>query len=170
MEIKFTPWRMAYIKSSDSDDVAGDACVLCELHQADPADDPDNLVLYRGHTCYVLMNRYPYNTGHLMVVPYEHTADLPGMDAASAHELFTLTRQATTLLGQAYQPHGFNIGMNLGRTAGAGIDAHIHMHIVPRWSGDTNYMPIIGGTKLVPEALEQTYQRLQPLFTTLPAQ
>ncbi len=156
---------MAYIKSSDGDDVAGDACVLCRLHQADPAHDPDNLVLYRGHTCYVLMNRYPYNTGHLMVVPYEHTADLPGLDEACAHELFTLTRQTTTLLGQAYQPHGFNIGMNLGRTAGAGIDAHIHMHIVPRWSGDTNYMPIIGGTKLVPEALEQTYQRLQPLFT-----
>lgn len=162
MEVKFTPWRMAYIKSSDSGPNEG--CVLCRLHQASPEHDPDNLVLYRGQACYIVMNLYPYNTGHLMVVPYEHTADLPGLAAASAAELFTLTRQAIALLSQEYQPHGFNIGMNLGRTAGAGIDEHLHMHIVPRWNGDTNYMPIVGGTKLVPEALEQTYGRLQPLF------
>jgi ATP adenylyltransferase len=163
MEIKFTPWRMAYIKSADAP--ASSGCVLCELGRSN--DDAAAHILYRGTTCYVLMNLYPYNTGHLMVTPYAHTADLPGLDAATAAELFELTRQSVALLGQALAPHGFNIGMNLGRTAGAGIDEHLHMHIVPRWNGDANFMPIVGGTKLIPEALEQTYAKLRPLFDTL---
>ncbi|MCG8347844.1 MAG: HIT domain-containing protein [Chloroflexales bacterium] len=162
MEVKFTPWRMNYIKGSVETKIEG--CVLCTLHQAKPAQDKENLVLYRGKECYVVMNLYPYNTGHLMVVPYEHVADLPGMNGATAQELFELTRRCVALLGAEYQPQGFNLGMNLGRTAGAGIDEHLHMHIVPRWSGDTNYMPIIGGAKLIPEALEQTYARLRPRF------
>src|SRR5439155_14279391 len=118
----------------------------------------NNLVLFRGATCYVIMNLYPYNTGHLMVVPYIHTAELPGLDPTIALELFDLTRQSVGLLEEAFKPHGFNIGMNLGRTAGAGIDEHLHMHIVPRWEGDSNFMPIVGGTKLIPEALDQTYE------------
>ena len=99
-----------------------------------------------------------------MIAPYTHMADLPGLDAATAGELFDLTRRSVALLGQALAPHGFNIGMNLGRTAGAGIDEHMHMHIVPRWNGDANFMPIVGGTKLIPEALDQTYAKLRPLF------
>lgn len=162
MEVKFTPWRMAYIKSGDTPDSEG--CVLCALHQADPATDMERLVLYRGKQCYVVMNLYPYNTAHLMVVPYTHTSDLPGLDPAIARELFALTQRCVAILNEEYKPHGCNLGMNLGRTAGAGIDEHIHMHIVPRWNGDTNFMPIIGGTKLIPEALEQTYARLRPLF------
>jgi ATP adenylyltransferase len=110
------------------------------------------------------MNLYPYNTGHLMVVPYTHTADLAMLDAAIAGELFELTRRSVAILSEALAPHGFNIGMNLGRTAGAGIDEHLHMHIVPRWDGDANFMPIVAGTKLIPEALDQTYAKLRPRF------
>ena len=160
MEIKFTPWRMAYISNADAP--ADSECVLCARGRASP--DSSNLVLHHGATCYVLMNLYPYNTGHLMIVPYIHTADLAGLDTESAEELFALTRRSVAILMQAIQPHGFNIGMNLGRTAGAGIDEHLHMHIVPRWDGDANFMPIVGGTKLIPEALDQTYAKLRPRF------
>jgi ATP adenylyltransferase len=163
MEIKFTPWRMAYIKNSDTP--ADTECVLCATGREAPT--PENLVLYHGTLCYALMNLYPYNTGHLMIVPYGHTADLPNLAAAAAAELFDLTRRSVAILEQEMRPHGFNIGMNLGRTAGAGIDEHLHMHIVPRWEGDANFMPIVGGTKLIPEALDQTYQKLRPLFDQL---
>ncbi len=163
MEIKFTPWRMAYIKNADTP--ASDECVLCVAGQRTPA--AENLVLYRGSTCYVLMNLYPYNTGHVMIVPYAHTADLVGLASEVAAELFDLTRRSVKVLGEAMGPHGFNLGMNLGRTAGAGIDEHLHMHIVPRWNGDSNFMPIVGGTKLIPEALDQTYMRLKPGFDSL---
>lgn len=162
MEIKFTPWRMAYIKSAEAP--ASD-CVLCAKGRE--TDDANQLVLFRGAACYVIMNLYPYNTGHLMVTPYAHIADLPGLDAGIAGELFDLTRRSVGVLTQALAPQGFNIGMNLGRTAGAGIDEHLHMHIVPRWNGDTNFMPIVGGTKLIPQALEQTYALLKPLFDGL---
>ncbi len=164
MEIKFTPWRMAYIKRADAPDRSG--CVLCDKGRQ--GDDAANLVLYRGATCFVLLNLYPYNTGHLMVTPYAHTADLPGLDPATANEFFDLTRRSVAVLNQVLAPQGFNIGMNLGRTAGAGIDEHLHIHIVPRWNGDTNFMPIVAGTKLIPEALDQTYARLRPLFDALP--
>jgi len=165
MEIKFTPWRMAYIKGSN--DTADNSCVLCDKGRS--THEAEDLVLYRGRACYVIMNLYPYNTGHLMVVPYVHSADLPQLDPATAAELFDLTRHSVALLHRALGPHGFNLGMNLGRTAGAGIDEHLHMHIVPRWNGDTNFMPIIGGTKLIPEALEQTYAKLRPLFDQPPS-
>src|SRR5215216_3621650 len=160
MEIKFTPWRMAYISGSDKH--ASDECVLCARGRETPT--ADNLVLYRGTSCYALMNLYPYNTGHLMIVPYHHTADLASLDTAVAGELFDLTRRSVAIMAEALAPQGFNIGMNLGRTAGAGIDDHLHMHIVPRWDGDANFMPIVGGTKLIPEALDQTYAKLRPLF------
>ena len=165
MDIKFTPWRMAYIKSAATP--ADPACVLCANGQTEP--NSSSLVLYRGTGCYVLMNLYPYNTGHLMVVPYLHTADLPGLAPASAHELFALTQRCVAILAEALAPHGFNIGMNLGRTAGAGIDEHLHMHIVPRWNGDSNFMPIVGGTKLIPEALDQPYAKLRLFFDQLNA-
>lgn len=164
MEVKFTPWRMHYIKREDRPSDGG--CVFCAM-VAEPAErDADNLVLYRGERCFVVMNLYPYNTAHLMVVPFVHTADLPGLDAPTALELFDLTRRCVTVLGDEYHPHGFNLGMNLGSIAGAGIAEHLHMHIVPRWSGDTNFMPIVGGMKLIPEELEATYCRLRPHFTT----
>jgi ATP adenylyltransferase len=164
MEIKFTPWRMAYITSADS---SPQGCVLCDKGRS--TNFAADFVLYRGTSCYIIMNLYPYNTGHLMVTPYAHTADLPGLEKDTAAELFALTRKAVGLLHQGLSPHGFNVGMNLGRTAGAGIDEHLHMHIVPRWNGDANFMPVVGGTKLVPEALEQTYSKLRPLFESLDA-
>jgi ATP adenylyltransferase len=160
MEIKFTPWRMAYIASADTP--ADTECILCARGRASP--DFSNLVLHHGATCYVLMNLYPYNTGHLMIVPYIHSADLAQLAPAIADELFGLTRRSVAILSAALAPHGFNIGMNLGRTAGAGIDEHLHMHIVPRWDGDANFMPIVGGTKLIPESLDQTYAKLRPRF------
>jgi ATP adenylyltransferase len=163
MEIKFTPWRMAYIQSGESP--ASTECILCVRGREAP--DTANLVLHRGVTCYIIMNLYPYNTGHLMIVPYLHSADLSSLELATADELFGLTRHSVTVLTEALAPHGFNIGMNLGRTAGAGIDEHLHMHIVPRWNGDANFMPIVGGTKLIPEALDQTYAKLRPLFDRL---
>lgn len=167
MEIKFTPWRMHYLKRGDQAGTSG--CVLCGLHEAEPATDAENLVLHRAQHCFVVMNLYPYNTAHLMVVPYLHTADLSGLDPAIAAELFTLTRQTVAILDREYQPHGHNLGMNLGRVAGAGIEAHLHMHIVPRWGGDTNFLPIIAGTKLIPEELAQTYARLRPHFANAAA-
>lgn len=167
METKFTPWRMNYIKRGDGPSEGG--CVFCAMAAAPPEHDREQLVLLRGTHCFVVMNLYPYNTAHLMVLPFAHTADLAGLDAATADELFALTRQVVALLGAEYQPHGFNLGMNLGRIAGAGIAEHLHMHIVPRWSGDTNFMPIVGGTKLIPEELDATYDRLRPHFLGLAA-
>jgi ATP adenylyltransferase len=160
MEIKFTPWRMHYIKSGDETKRL-EGCVLCAIPAALPADDAANLLLYRGQTCYVVLNLYPYNTAHLMVVPYEHTADFAGLAAETTSELLRLSQRAVSVLQVEYQPQGFNMGMNLGRTAGAGIEEHLHMHIVPRWVGDSNFMPIVGGTKLIPEELSQTYARLR---------
>lgn len=162
METKFTPWRHAYITRGES--AAESGCVFCAIGAAAPDHDAENLLLFRGERCFVVLNRFPYNTAHLMVVPFAHTADLPGLDEATANELFALTRRSVALLTTAYQPHGFNMGMNLGRTAGAGIAEHLHMHVVPRWQGDTNFMPVVGGTKLIPEDLATTYERLRPLF------
>lgn len=162
METKFTPWRMQYIKREPSGTSATDnGCVFCAITAASPEHDPANLILHRGTNCFVVMNLFPYNTAHLMVLPYTHTADLPGLDAATATELFALTQRCVAILNAEYQPHGHNLGMNLGHLAGAGIAEHLHMHIVPRWGGDTNFMPIVGGTKLIPEELDVTYQRLR---------
>ncbi len=163
MEIKYTPWRMRYIKRGETDE----GCVFCVMAAANSASDAERFVLYRGQHCFVVMNIYPYNTAHLMVVPYLHVADLTMLDSSVAGELFTLTQQCVAIIQGEYAPHGFNLGMNLGRVAGAGIADHLHMHIVPRWNGDTNFMPIIGDTKLIPEALEETYTRLRPHFAAL---
>lgn len=164
MEVVFTPWRMHYIKGHGE---KRPGCVLCNLYQDPPASDASNYVVYRGAYCYVVLNIYPYNTAHLMVVPNQHTADLCALDAATAQELFDLTRASVAIVTAEYQPHGCNLGMNLGQAAGAGIAEHLHMHIVPRWGGDTNFLPIIGGTKLVPETLDETYARLKPHFARL---
>ncbi len=160
MEIKWTPWRATYIKGDATEQEPG--CPLCSAHQA--GDDARKLVLYRGRASFVLMNLFPYNPGHLMVVPYEHTADFQGLAAETAAEVMHLAQRCAEVLGEAMRPHGFNLGMNLGRVGGAGIDEHLHLHIVPRWNGDTNFMPLIGGVKLVPEAIDDTYAALKPLF------
>ena len=160
MEIKWTPWRRQYIKESSSEPEEG--CVLCNVYQAN--NDQEKLVLHRGAHSFVIMNLYPYNPGHLMVVPYQHTADFGALDTTTAGEIMTLGQRCVMVLQREMQPHGFNLGMNLGRTAGAGVDQHLHLHVVPRWNGDTNFMPLIGGVKLIPEAIDDTYEALKPRF------
>jgi ATP adenylyltransferase len=154
VEIKFTPWRMAYIRGPHDQE-----CVLCRVPAA--ADDAQNLLLLRGERCFVLLNLYPYNNGHVLVAPYAHVADLELLDPETMAELMALTQRCIRALRRVYTPHGFNLGMNLGRVAGAGIADHLHMHIVPRWQGDMNFMPLIGGTKMIPEMLEETYARVR---------
>ena len=160
MEIKWTPWRSEYIKRDA--EAGSSACPLCNAHAS--RDDRRLLVLARGASTFVMMNLYPYNPGHLMVVPYEHTSEFDTLPSAVATELIGLAQRCTTVLSDAMKPHGFNLGMNLGRGAGAGIDEHLHLHVVPRWNGDTNFMPLIGGVKLVPEAIDDTYAALRPIF------
>jgi ATP adenylyltransferase len=160
----WTPWRGAYIEGAD--DQATD-CFLCR-DAADTRRDRENLVLLRASAVFVLLNRYPYNSGHLMVAPYAHTGDLQALDARTAAEMMRVTQRAVGALQRVYVPDGFNTGMNLGKSAGAGVPDHLHMHVVPRWSGDTNFMPVIGETKVLPESLDQTYERLVGQFAPTP--
>jgi ATP adenylyltransferase len=125
------------------------------------------LIVYRGATCYVILNLYPYNNGHLMVVPNRHIASLAAATPDELHELIELTRRAELALGEAYSPHGLNMGINLGKPAGAGVLDHVHMHVVPRWNGDTNFMTIVGETRVLPEELPQTAEKLRPIFDRL---
>jgi ATP adenylyltransferase len=161
VERLWTPWRRAYVEGA-TDGAAQQACFLCAAAEAQ--DDRANLVLFRGHQAYVLLNLYPYNSGHLMVAPFAHTGDLASLDATVAEEVMRVTQRSVGVLERVYRPDGFNIGMNLGRSAGAGLPDHLHIHVVPRWNGDTNYMPVVGDTKVLPERLDQTYDRLAPGF------
>jgi len=157
MEKLWAPWRIEYILSKKEKD-----CIFCSK----PAeqDDKKNLILLRGEFSFVIMNYYPYNNGHLMVVPYRHVAELPDLSKHENSEIMKFLTVCTKALQQSMFPHGFNIGMNMGEVAGAGIKDHLHFHIVPRWNGDTNFMPITGHTKVVSEALEETWKKLKPLF------
>jgi ATP adenylyltransferase len=157
MERLWTPWRMTYIGASQP---AG--CFLCAKTAEDR--DQENLIVYRSALGFVLLNLYPYNTGHLMVAPFLHTADLAGLPADVGADLLALTQRSVAALTEEYRPDGFNIGMNLGRLAGAGVPDHLHVHVVPRWGGDTNFMPVTADTKVLPESLDQTYRRLRPYF------
>ena len=130
-------------------------------HRGRGAGDAANHVLYRGRLGVVLLNRYPYNSGHVMVAPYTHVADLTQLPAEVGHELFDLTQLVLAALQAEYRPDGYNVGLNLGTSAGAGLPGHLHLHAVPRWSGDTNFMPVLGNTKVLPEALDQTWARLK---------
>ena len=159
----WTPWRMAFIESAGAREHESD-CFLCEKAAADPANDRENLVVYRADLAYVLLNLYPYNSGHLMIAPYVHEGDLTRLDGNVAASLMALSQKSVAALESAYHPQGFNLGMNLGRAAGAGVPDHLHVHVVPRWIGDANFMPVVGETKVLPESLEQTYDRIRPFF------
>jgi ATP adenylyltransferase len=163
MDRLWTPWRMAYVGSGGSKDDEG--CFLCHHASAPTADDDKNLVLHRAEHAFVVLNRYPYNSGHLMVAPLAHVGELQALDATIGHALWDLARHAVGVLQQEYRPDGYNLGMNLGRVAGAGLPGHLHIHVVPRWNGDTNFMPVTADTKVMPEALDQTYRRLKPRFS-----
>lgn len=163
MEHMWAPWRIEYIKQAVQEKQEG--CVLCD-HPA-RQDDAKNLILYHGRYNYVIMNRYPYNSGHLMVAPVRHCGALEGLDDAERDEHFKIVSQCVAILREAFHCHGLNVGLNLGRVAGAGIAEHIHTHIVPRWEGDTNFMPVLADTKVVNEAIEETYKMLKPHFDNL---
>ncbi|MBS1706720.1 MAG: HIT domain-containing protein [Armatimonadetes bacterium] len=150
----WAPWRLQYIESS----VKANGCIFVEL----PAQDSDreNLILYRGKTAFIMLNRFPYTNGHLMVAPYRHTADLRELNEEELLEINQLVVKAVTWITEAYHPQGFNIGVNLGSAGGAGIPDHVHWHIVPRWSGDTNFMTSVGNVRVMPQSLEDSYDRL----------
>ena len=159
MERLWAPWRMAYINGG----LEKVECFLCAA-ASHPSDDEANLVIWRGEKVFCIMNRFPYNNGHLMVAPSRHTADLETLSAAESAELFRLVQKSLAVLRRALKPHGFNVGANLGRVAGAGVAGHAHVHIVPRWLGDVNYMPLLSETKVISEHLAETYDRLRRGF------
>jgi ATP adenylyltransferase len=156
----WAPWRFGYLAGDDP--VVG--CPFCVIPARDPADDRRSLILHRGEHAFVIFNAYPYNPGHLMVVPYDHEADLEELDAEVAHELFELGRTTVRVLKQRVNCQGVNLGMNLGSAGGAGITEHLHLHAVPRWAGDTNFISVVGAARVLPRALEEMYDELAPGF------
>ncbi|MCJ7738314.1 MAG: HIT domain-containing protein [Anaerolineae bacterium] len=158
MDHLWTPWRMPYLSGEHE---KPDGCVFC-LENVD--NDSENHIFYRGKRCFIILNRFPYNTGHLMVIPYAHVPTLEVLDAETLAEVMSLAQLSLRVLRETYGPQGFNLGVNIGEAAGAGVAEHIHLHIVPRWNGDTNYMTIVGKTRVIPEWLDQMYERLAPLF------
>jgi ATP adenylyltransferase len=156
----WAPWRLAYVKDAAKDEA--EECIFCAAPAA--ADDEANLIVHRGARCFVILNKFPYTNGHLMVAPYAHLATLPEVDAEAIAELMALAQQAMVALEERYSPHGYNVGFNQGRVAGAGFEHHIHMHVVPRWGGDTNYMPVLADTRVMPQTLEQSYEALLGAF------
>ncbi len=162
MERLWAPWRMAYINGSDVAEGGAPpsppGCIFCV--KPGEARDAENWIVHRGPTCFVILNAYPYNNGHLMVVPYRHLSRLCDLGPEENAEMLGLAALMTTVLGDVSGPDGYNIGMNLGRVAGAGIADHLHLHIVPRWNGDTNFMPVLAGVRVMPEHLSRTRERV----------
>ena len=154
MKQMWAPWRMDYIKN-----VQQQGCFMCAAFADD--HDEDNLIVQRGEHCAIIMNRYPYNNGHLMVSPYRHIANMEELSSEEQLEMMTLATRCVTLLKKIMCPHGFNIGINIGEVAGAGLKDHIHLHVVPRWSGDTNFMPVFGQTKVIPQDITDVWHLLQ---------
>ena len=158
----WAPWRMAYVAKEHEGDYDGPSCVFCRLPRDD--DDARALILERGAHAFTIMNLYPYNNGHLMVVPFAHTDRLTGLDQDTLTEMMLLMQRAQEAVADAMRPQGFNVGINQGSAAGAGIAEHLHMHLVPRWVGDTNFMPVLGDTRVMPQHVDETYQLLKSRF------
>jgi ATP adenylyltransferase len=156
----WAPWRLEYVKDASKD--SAQECIFCVKPQQD--DDEANLIVHRGEHCFVILNRFPYTDGHLMVAPYEHVASLPELGEGTVGEMMALTQRAMTVLEGVYEPHGYNVGFNQGRVAGAGVEHHIHMHVVPRWGGDTNFMPVLADTRVMPQSLSDSYRALRGSF------
>jgi ATP adenylyltransferase len=156
----WAPWRLAYVKDASKD--IEEECIFC----AKPAEEDDaaSLIVHRGERCFVILNLFPYTNGHLMVAPYEHIGRIQDLPAETVTEMMALAQRAMSRLEDVYDPHGYNVGFNQGRVAGAGVEHHIHLHVVPRWGGDTNFMPVIADTKVMPQTLEQSYEALKGAF------
>lgn len=162
MDYLWSPWRYRYVARVDQSEV----CVFCEKSAMGPTQDAENLILFRGERNFILLNLFPYNTGHAMVVPYVHIADTRKADQETLHEMIELAQQVQGALEATYSPQGYNLGMNIGKCAGAGVADHIHLHVLPRWNGDSNFMTVIGETRVEPESLAATYEKLLPFFTS----
>ncbi|RLG92867.1 MAG: HIT family hydrolase [Candidatus Hecatellales archaeon] len=162
MKHLWAPWRINYILLKKEKKERG--CIFCRFSK-DKKNDEKNFVVFRAEKNFVVLNNYPYNNGHLMVAPYRHIKNLEDMSMEELNEHFLIVRKSVEVLKKVYNPHGFNIGINLGKTAGAGVENHIHTHIVPRWLGDTNFMPVISDTKVIPEALTETYRKLKEAWS-----
>ena len=163
MKRVWSPWRMKYVTKQ----LETPGCLFCNVLRQN--DGLENLIVYRGNCAYVILNRYPYTSGHLMIVPNAHVSSLTELDAPTRAELFDLLAHAEAALRQVYSPEGFNIGANLGEAAGAGIPGLLHFHVVPRWCGDTNFMSVVGETRVLPENLAESYQRIQEAWQALAA-
>jgi ATP adenylyltransferase len=170
MERLFAPWRLSYVNTDKASDAHPKPdCIFCHK-PAETAPDSDtvNFIIRRGPTCYVILNTFPYNNGHLMVIPYRHLSSPAEMTPEECAEIMMTTAYLLPILEKVYHPGGYNIGINVGSAAGAGIAAHLHLHIVPRWNGDTNFMPVIGEVKVLPETLEQTYGKIRAALEAYP--
>ena len=161
MENMWAPWRMEYVSTSSS---KTKGCVFCNVQKE---DDKKNHIVFRGKHCFVILNKFPYNNGHIMIVPFNHTNDLLKLSSEEQSECTQLINKSIMVLRNVFNPHAINMGMNMGKAAGAGIEEHIHYHILPRWDGDTNFMPVIAGVKVISESLDATYDKMSKVFSEL---
>ena len=159
MKLLWAPWRASYVEKPE------ETCIFCE--KTGENKDEENLIILRGQRSFIILNRYPYNTGHLMIAPYRHVANVEDLTEEEVMEIFKLLRESIKAVKKAFKPDGFNIGVNIGKVAGAGIEGHIHIHVVPRWLGDTNFMPVTANTKVMPISLNETYERIKRAMQSL---
>jgi ATP adenylyltransferase len=160
MDYLWTPWRYAYVSTAEK----AQGCVFCNAVNA--GGDEKNLIVHRGQRCFVILNAYPYTPGHVMIVPYEHVDELQKLPPEAATEMMALAQRMETVLRELYHPDGINLGMNIGKAAGAGIAGHIHMHVLPRWVADANFLSVVGETRILPETLEETWKRMTKALST----
>jgi ATP adenylyltransferase len=165
MDKLWSPWRSKYIESFKPGSDKEEGCLFCRI--AEENKDKENYLVYRGRESYIVMNLYPYNSGHLMIVPYQHASSLSEFDEATRLDCMNMINLGCDILGKAVYPHGFNIGANIGRVSGAGIDEHVHFHIVPRWNGDTNFMPVLNEVKIISDFMDATYEKLKKALKEL---
>ena len=163
MDVLWSPWRYDYIKSGEAPAAENKGCVFCSILE-NSASDEENFIIHRAEFNFVILNIYPYTSGHLMVIPYEHQAEISEITTESSNEMMDLAKKTQKAIKEIYQPEGFNLGMNLGKAAGAGVAGHLHLHILPRWVGDVNFMTAIGQTRTIPETLQTTYEKLKAKF------
>jgi ATP adenylyltransferase len=160
----WAPWRLEYIRRPSPEE-----CIFCRASHAGGAEDERNYVVHRGERCFVMLNAFPYANGHVMVAPYEHVPSIEELDAPALTELMTLAQRSLAVLRENYGPEGFNLGINQGRVAGAAFEDHVHLHVVPRWGGDNNFMPVVGVTRVLPQALAESWSELRERFAEVTA-